>query len=200
MEFKQKMTEVSKKVGDVATETYNTVAEKSSKMFEDAKLRMAISSKENDIEEIFIEIGKTVYDDYKSGKDVGKTFTKEAKKIDSLNQEIAEMNTKILYNKKQRVCEKCGKIIPLESTFCSACGAKQKPVKVKEENKNAKKEEPKQIVCPECGTISDPDSKFCLKCGREFGAKKVATKKVETKVATKKAPAKKTPAKKSSKK
>lgn len=191
MEFKQKMTEVSKKVGDVATETYNTVAEKSSKMIEDAKLRMSISSKENDIEEIYIAMGKTVYEDYKEGKNVGKSFTKEAKKIDDLNKEIAEMNTKILYNKNQRICEKCGKIIPLESTFCSSCGTKQKPIKFKEENKNAKKEEPKQQVCPECGTISDPDSKFCLKCGREFGAKKVATKK---------ASAKKTTAKKTSKK
>ena len=172
MEFKQKVTEVSKKVGEAATETYNTVAEKSGKMIEDAKLRMAISSKEADIEEIYIEIGKTIYEDYKAGKDVGKLFTKESKKIDKLNEEIDEMNVKILYNKKQRICEKCGKIIPLESTFCSSCGTKQKALKVKEENKNGKKEELKQIVCPECGTISEPDSKFCLKCGREFAKKK----------------------------
>ena len=47
----KKVTEISKKVGDAATETYNTVAEKSGKMFEEAKLKMSISSKEGEIDD-----------------------------------------------------------------------------------------------------------------------------------------------------
>lgn len=167
MEFMKKVTEISKKVGDAATETYNTVAEKSGKMFEEAKLKMSISSKEDEMQDIYMSMGKTVYDMYKSGEDVGKVFTKEAKKIDKLNEQINDMEKKILYNKKLRVCETCGKTISLESVFCSGCGAKQKAIKFKDEKKD-KKEEIHEIVCPQCGTISEFDSKFCSKCGFEF--------------------------------
>lgn len=167
MEFMKKVTEISKKVGDAATETYNTVAEKSGKMFEEAKLKMSISSKEGEISDIYETMGKTVYDMYKSGEDVGKVFTKEAKRIDKLNSQITEMEKKILYNKKLRVCENCGKTISTESIFCSGCGSKQKAIKFKDEKKD-KKEEIHEVVCPQCGTISEIDSKYCSKCGYEF--------------------------------
>ena len=167
MEFMKKVTEISKKVGDAATETYNTVAEKSGKMIEEAKMKMSISSSENEISQIYESIGKTVYDMYKEGEDVGKVFTKEAKKIDKLNADIDDMNKKILYNKKMRICENCGKTISLDSIFCAGCGIKQKTVKIKEEVKN-KKEEIHEIVCPQCGVISEVESKYCSKCGYEF--------------------------------
>lgn len=167
MEFMKKVTEISKKVGDAATDTYNTVAEKSGKMIEDAKLKMAINNKEEEITEIFADIGDTVYQMYKKGEDVGKVFTKESKKIDKLYEEIQEMNVKILYNKNLRICEKCGKTISTDSVFCSGCGTKQKPVKIKKEQKE-KKEEPKETVCAQCGTVLEPDCKFCSKCGFEI--------------------------------
>ena len=82
MEFMKKVNEISKIVGKTATDTYNTVADKSGKVIEDAKLKMAIADKEDDIDAIYKEMGKTVYDTYKTGEDVGKAFTKEGKKID----------------------------------------------------------------------------------------------------------------------
>lgn len=50
MDFKDKVTEISKKAGKVATDTYNTVADKSGKLFEEAKARISISEMEKDIE------------------------------------------------------------------------------------------------------------------------------------------------------
>ena len=41
MEFMKKVEEISKKVGDTATNTYNTVADKSGKLIEETKLRIA---------------------------------------------------------------------------------------------------------------------------------------------------------------
>ena len=66
MEFMKKVEEISKKVGDTATNTYNTVADKSGKLIEETKLRIAISDKETDIDEIYEEMGKAVYNAYKS--------------------------------------------------------------------------------------------------------------------------------------
>ncbi len=170
MEFMKKVEEISKIVGNTASNTYNTVADKSGKLIEETKLKFSISDKENQIEKVYEEIGKTVYDMYKNGEDVGKVFTKECKKIDKYNTEISDMNTKILYNKGVRVCPECGEMISVESAFCQNCGAKQKPVKVKEEKKSTKKaeEKPEDKVCPKCGQICEGKAKFCAKCGYSF--------------------------------
>ena len=170
MEFMKKITEISKKVGDAATDTYNTVADKSGKFIEDTKTKMAISDKEDEIEEIYIGIGNTVYDYYLNGEDVGKVFSKESKKIDKLKAEIEEMNSKILYNKGFRKCSNCGEIISKNSLFCENCGQKQKPIKLKEE-KSKKEEQELEKVCPQCGTVSDAKSKFCSKCGYKYDKK-----------------------------
>ena len=168
MEFKKKVTEISKIVGKTATDTYNTVADKSGKFIADTKLKLAIADKESDIVKTYEEMGKSIYDSYKAGEEVGKVFTKECKKIDKAIKEIDEMNKKILYNKGLRTCANCGETIELESTFCANCGTKQKPVKIKEEpkeEKGPKEEKPSAKVCPQCGLICAPGSKFCTKCG-----------------------------------
>ena len=61
MEFMKKVEEISKKVGDTASNTYNTVADKSGKLIEETKLKISISEKHTDIDEIYEEIGKAVY-------------------------------------------------------------------------------------------------------------------------------------------
>lgn len=167
MEFMKKINEISKVVGKTASDTYNTVADKSGKAIEDAKLKLSIAEKEEEINEIYAKMGKAVYTSYKDGEDVGKAFTKESKSIDKKISEIDDMNKKILFNKSLRVCSECGEIINLDSTFCPNCGTKQKALKIKTEKKEEiKKEENK--VCPQCGLVSSPASRFCTKCGMEL--------------------------------
>lgn len=172
MDFKDKVTEISKKAGKVATDTYNTVADKSGKLFEEAKARISISEMEKDIEKIYESMGLTIFENYKNGEEVGKTFEKECKKIDKLNKDIAELNKKILFNKGLRICAECDETISTEAVFCPNCGEKQKPVKIKTDKKAAKKEEEKEVekehVCPECGKIEPPEARFCTKCGHKF--------------------------------
>ena len=92
MGFKEKVEEIGKKVGDTATNAYNTVADKSGKLIEETKMKVSISDKEADIEEIYEEMGKAIYDSFKAGEDVGKDYAKECKKIDKLNDEIKKTN------------------------------------------------------------------------------------------------------------
>ena len=47
-------------------------------------MKVSISDKEADIEEIYEEMGKAIYDSFKAGEDVGKDYAKECKKIDIL--------------------------------------------------------------------------------------------------------------------
>lgn len=169
MESMKKVEEIFKKVGDTASSTYNSVADKSGKLIEETKLKISISDKEADIDGMYEEIGKAVYEQYKKGEDIGKDFTKIAKKIDKLNDEINDMNVKILYNKSLRTCANCGEVIALDSKFCTNCGEKQKAVKIKEDKKVTKKEDVEvEKVCPECGEVCATTAKFCSKCGHQY--------------------------------
>lgn len=167
MEFMKKITEITQKVGEAASDTYKTVADKSGKFFKDTRTKMEISDKEDELKKAYENIGSTVYNMYLSGEDVGTVFSKECKKIDKIKKDVEELNTNILYNKELRNCSNCGETIPLNSAFCPNCGMKQKQVKVKdeEENKEEKEEVKVERVCPQCGNINETEAKFCTKCG-----------------------------------
>lgn len=177
MDLFKKVKENSKKIYDAASkttvQTVDALTKKGEQVAEDVKLKMAISGKQDDIADIYMEIGKSVYASYKSGEDVGKEFTKKCKAIDKINNEISEMNEKLLFNKEQRKCDECGEVIDLDSDFCPNCGTKQKKLKLAEEKEKEreKKEEAKvetEKVCSECGNICEPAVKFCPKCGHKF--------------------------------
>jgi RNA polymerase subunit RPABC4/transcription elongation factor Spt4 len=170
MDFMKKINELSKIVGDGVADTYKTVADKSGKLLEDAKVKIAISDKEANVEQAFAAMGRTVYDVYSKGEDVGKAFNKECKTVDKMNAEIEEMNKIILANKKLRKCENCLQIIAIESVYCDNCGEKQKTLKLKkaEPKEEVKKEVAVERVCPTCGFVCDENAKFCPKCGYKF--------------------------------
>jgi len=68
MDFSDKVKDVSKKVGDVAEKTYKTVADKSNQMIKSAKLRIQVSDLEQEIEIMYADMGKRIYEIYKNGE------------------------------------------------------------------------------------------------------------------------------------
>ena len=61
------------------------------------------------------------------------------------------------YEKKSRVCPKCGAELEEDARFCDECGA---PVE------EAAPEEPQEQVCRYCGNPLRPTSKFCGAWGK----------------------------------
>ena len=169
MDFMNKVTEISKKVGEGAEKTYKAVADKSGKIIKETQMRVKANDKEGDIESLYYDMGKTVYDMYKKGEDVGKVFNKTCKKIDKLDKEIKDMEVHMLYLRDLRKCENCGEVIGIENKYCPKCGDRQKPVKIKEEKKEEEKEEsPIDRVCSKCGKIALDDEAFCTDCGNKI--------------------------------
>ena len=165
MDFKDKVRDVWEKTTDVAGNAYKTVAEKSNKMVEEAKLKIKVNDTEAEIVATLQDIGIKVYEKYKSGEAVEKELLKNCKAIEKMYKEIEKLDTKSLYLKDLRLCDACHETIGIDNKFCPNCGAKQKKVRVGEDKKEA---EPTEKTCPECGTIHGVDVKFCTNCGHKF--------------------------------
>lgn len=165
MEFMKKVEEISKKIGETASDTYNVVADKSGKFIQDTKSKFAISEKERKIQEIFEGIGRTVYEMYLKGEDVGEVFKQEAEKVDDFKKEIREINKKILANKGLKECNNCGKVIQMESKFCQHCGVEQPQIEVVE---TKPEEQPEGNICSKCNTKCEDDAEFCPNCGEKL--------------------------------
>ena len=169
MDFMDKVTELSKKAYEGTEKAYKAVADKSGKLIKETQMRVKTNDKEGDIETMYYEMGKTVYDMYKKGEDVGDVFKKTCKKIDKLDKEIQEMETHMLYLRNLRKCSNCLETIEIENKYCPKCGDKQKAVKIKEVEKDEEIEEsPIDRVCSKCGKIALDDEKYCTDCGNKI--------------------------------
>ena len=165
MDFKDKVKDVWEKTQGAAENAYKTVADKSNKLVEEAKLKMKVNDTEGEISATLQEIGIKVYEMYKSGEAINKDLAKDCKFIEKLYKEIEKMDIKSLYLKDLRVCESCKETIGIDNKYCPNCGAKQKKVRIAEDKKE---EVPTEKSCPECGTVHGVDVKFCTNCGYKF--------------------------------
>ena len=114
------------KLGKKATETYQITKEKATIISEELKLKGKISGAKEDIEDLYKEIGKKVFEEVKSGKDVIKEeIIDKIEKISELEDKIKKLECQILALKKIKKCNECGMELELDAEFCSKCGKKQ---------------------------------------------------------------------------
>ena len=89
------------KLGKKATETYKITKEKATTISEELELKGKISEAKDNIEEIYIEIGKTVFQEIKAGKDViREEITEKIDEISKLQEKIEQLESQILALKK----------------------------------------------------------------------------------------------------
>lgn len=114
-------------LGKKASSVYDATADKTSKLAKEAKLRMKINENKSDINDLYKEIGKKVYEKHvrEENIDIRKELEEECTQIDVLSAEIETCLKSILELKDKKQCEKCHAEIELEDVFCPKCGAKQ---------------------------------------------------------------------------
>ena len=137
------------KISKKASETYKNTAEKTNKFTRELKLKAQISEDKGKIEEIYIQIGKKVYEKHirEENIDIKSELIEECSKIDAYAKEIEDINNEVRSLKNLRLCIKCGAEIELKDKFCPKCGAEQEEVKSEEsnsENKEIKEDEIKE--------------------------------------------------------
>lgn len=132
------------KLGKKASETYQATKEKAVNLSEELKLKSKISDLKDKIEKIYNEIGKTVYNEVKDGKDVSKEeITEKCEEISKYKDEIEKIQAEILTLKKVIKCSNCGEDLDFGDSFCYKCGAKQpevEKVEIKEDDEQVVKD------------------------------------------------------------
>lgn len=84
------------------------------------------------------------------------------KEINMLYSEIAQNQEKIKQIKGVVKCPQCGADVPLNASFCNACGARIEQKTVADINDD------RQCYCPICHAVVDPDDSFCNHCGAKI--------------------------------
>lgn len=120
------------KLGKKASAAYDATAEKTGKLAKEAKLRMKINENKSDINDLYKEIGRKVYEKHvrEENIDIKSELEEECTKIDVLSAEIETCLKSILELKNKRQCEQCHTEIDIKADFCQKCGAKQSGAEV----------------------------------------------------------------------
>ena len=127
------------KLSKKASETYQFTKEKASSISEELKIKGKINELKQKTEDLYLEIGKKVYNELKDGKTVAEEeILEKCEKISNSNDEISRLKDKLLSIKKAKTCPNCGAKLDADDLYCSKCGKEQPKV----ENVEVKKEEP----------------------------------------------------------
>ncbi len=122
------------KLSKKASETAKGVGDKTSKIAKEAKLRMKMNENKSEINSLYQEIGKKVYEKHKLSEEINIKIDleEECTKIDVLSSEIETCLNQIRELKDKKQCPKCFNEIDLDAKFCNHCGAKQENMEVHE--------------------------------------------------------------------
>lgn len=140
------------KLGKKASEAYKVTADKTGKIAKETKLKFRIGELKTQINNIYEEIGKKVYEKHIREEElcIKKDLEEQCTKIDVLSDEIDSLLKECLSLKDKKQCQKCYKEIEKDAKFCPNCGEKQteepaKEVEVLEDLENTEVEEDNEI-------------------------------------------------------
>ncbi len=146
-----------------------TLSQKSSELFDIAKVKLDIASEKDKIGKLYEEIGKSVYRDYKGGNLKEKQVMDKCQLIDEINYKINRLNRKVMQIKGGTVCGNCGEAVDSLQQYCHICGRKlERFTRVIEEEDDFRVEVSNGSVCGECGALVQEGSEFCPSCGKRI--------------------------------
>ncbi len=124
------------KLGKKASEAYKVTADKTGKIAKETKIKLKIGELKTQINDIYEEIGKKVYEKHVREEEIciKKDLEEQCTKIDVLSDEIDGLLKQCLELKDKKQCQKCFKEIEKNAKYCPNCGAKQTEEPVEEQS------------------------------------------------------------------
>lgn len=100
----------------------NAAGKKTGEMVEISKMKLQVVQFNSDIDKIYKKIGELIYAGSKNSIDVQAEVKVEMAEIDSVLEQIADLNVKISEAQSTVKCDNCGATNSTDSIFCSRCG------------------------------------------------------------------------------
>lgn len=129
--------EIFEKIGDAASKTYKYTAEKTSKIAKETKLKIKINEYKREIEDIYREIGETIYEKSVTDQELNKEeILGKCEAIDNITEKIVECKDELLNLKERKQCKNCYQEIEMASNYCPNCGCEQERAGNTDEEQN----------------------------------------------------------------
>ncbi len=115
------------KIGKKASEAYKMTADKTGKLAKETKLKLKMGELKAQINDVYEEIGKRVYEKHirESDETAEQEIEEKCVKIDVLSDEIESLLKECMELNNKKQCQQCHTEIEKEAKFCKHCGAKQ---------------------------------------------------------------------------
>jgi hypothetical protein len=111
-------------VGKKITGAGKVAIKASGNMVQITKLNMAVKSEESKIQGYMADIGSTIFDKYKEGKDIDPDVKTNCEEIEKCIKAIDELKLRIIDVRDLKKCPGCDNEIDKDDVFCSKCGTK----------------------------------------------------------------------------
>lgn len=101
-----------------------SAAQKTGEMVEIGKLKIAVTNKKSKINDCYKDLGLALYTAQKQGAEDTEGLNRIIADIDTLFEELSELERELASLKSQKKCVVCGEFCDEENSFCPKCGAK----------------------------------------------------------------------------
>lgn len=116
--------DIIEKIINNVEKTAKTVVQKSNDVVEITKLKMAISNAEAEAEELIADVGRLVYEAYKSGEGNPELVEEKCEQIEALKKDIEEKRNLFAKLRNLKRCNECEYENEAEAVYCCKCGSK----------------------------------------------------------------------------
>ena len=147
-------------LGRKLSQTGHEVLQKTKDTAEIIKYNNLISEEEKHLEQLFAILGKELYEQINDLCQEKQPDT--VAEIKEIQAKIGGYQAHLQSVKGVILCPNCGKDLPPDVAFCSACGHR-----IKSEESAACTAEA-QRICPNCSAPMPEDYLFCIKCGTPY--------------------------------
>lgn len=113
--------EIAKGASDAAS----FAAKKTGELTATAKLKLALQSEKNNLNECYTDIGRLYYAYQRHGKDKVAEIASRISDADACHEKISAIKAELAQLQDSRVCPSCSARIDKSFDFCPSCGAKQ---------------------------------------------------------------------------
>lgn len=114
---------IADKTGKAATKAADAASKKATEVLEATKLNLQVFDLNTEVEILYKEIGKLVYDTHMGIEVSQEDVDNKILLVDEKLATVAELKEKLASYKTSNKCPSCGRECEKEDTFCSGCGA-----------------------------------------------------------------------------